>query len=126
MSGRPNAGGNGTASISSPVATIGIRGTIVEGVVGKAALQIAADELPNFKALSSDAANATLVVLRGPGTRNEGRLTPGFVRVSSSAANFDLTPPMQASSGPPADASPVGPFIISPKGLCQVEQEIFT
>lgn len=125
MSGRPNAGGNGATSISSPVATIGIRGTIVEGVVGKAALQIAADELPNFKALSSDAANATLVVLRGPGTRNEGRLTPGFVSISSSAGSVDLTQPMQASYVPRAGAMPIGPFVISPKGLIKVEQEIF-
>ncbi len=125
MSGRPNAGGNGASSISSPVATIGIRGTIVEGVVGKAALQIAADEVPNFKSLSSDAANATLVVLRGPGAHSEGRLTPGFVSVSSSAGSVDLTQPMQASYVPRAGAMPIGPFVISPKGLIKVEQEIF-
>jgi hypothetical protein len=125
MSGRPNAGGNGASSISSPVATIGIRGTIVEGVVGKAALQIAADEVPNFKSLSSDAANATLVVLRGPGAHSEGRLTPGFVSVSSSAGSVDLTQPMQASYVPRAGAMPIGPFVISPKGMIKVEQEIF-
>lgn len=125
MSGRPNAGANGASSISSPVATIGIRGTIVEGVVGKAALQIAADEVPNFKALSSDAANATLVVLRGPGVHSEGGLTPGFVSVSSSAGSVDLTQPMQASYVPRAGAMPIGPFVISPKGLVKVEREIF-
>lgn len=125
MSGRPNAGGNGASSISSPIATIGIRGTIVEGVIGKAAAQIAADELPNFKALSSDTANATLVVLRGPGARNEAGLTPGFVSVSSTAGSIDLTQPMQASYVPRAGAMPIGPFVISPKGLIKVEQEIF-
>src|SRR3546814_12338400 len=69
--------------------------------------------------------NATLDVLRGPGTRNEGRLTPGFVSVSSSAGSVDLTQPMQASYVPRAGAMPIGPFIISPKGLIKVEQEIF-
>src|SRR5258706_11730015 len=42
MSGRPDRGGGST--INTPVAAIGIRGTIVEGVVGEAAMQIARGE----------------------------------------------------------------------------------
>lgn len=124
MSGNSNRN-KGGSSISSPIATIGIRGTIVEGVIGKAAVQIAGDELPNFKALASDSENATLIVLRGPGARNEAGLIQGLVSISSSAGSIDLSQPMQASYIPRAGAMPIGPFIISPKGLIKVEKEIF-
>src|SRR3569833_4573823 len=42
MSGKPDRAG--TTSINTPIASIGVRGTIVEGVVGSAAAAIAAGE----------------------------------------------------------------------------------
>lgn len=124
MSGRPNRGRNGTSSISSPVATIGIRGTIVEGAVGETAMEIAEKNLPGFKQLDSDKENATLVVLRGPGAQTQAGLEPGAVSFTSTGGSVELTRPMQAAYVPRAGAAPV-PFTISPEGLVMLDKAIF-
>ncbi|MDB5704040.1 MAG: FecR family protein, partial [Sphingomonas bacterium] len=65
MSGRPDA--KGSSSIRTPVATIGIRGTILDGVVGEDAVRIAAGEQGVGPNVRSDPATASLIILRGPG-----------------------------------------------------------
>ncbi|MDF7774700.1 FecR domain-containing protein, partial [Sphingomonas sp. AOB5] len=64
MSGR---GGSSGSTIRTPVASVGIRGTILEGVVGPDAALIAANERAVGRGVRSDPETATLIVLRGPG-----------------------------------------------------------
>ena len=74
LSGRPDRAG--TTSIRTPIATIGVRGTIVEGVVGEQAALIAAGEALG-RPVRSDPETASLIILRGPGKRTQGQCAAG-------------------------------------------------
>ena len=63
--------GFGTRAITTPVATIGVRGTMLEGAVGEEATQ-ALGHQPGAPQCQGDASNATLVALRGPGMGTSG------------------------------------------------------
>ena len=91
---------------------IGVRGTIVEGVVGPEARDVLDGErgLPRPP---RDLSAATLVVLRGPGPKNQGSDRPGAIDFT---VNGRLTPVEQAGMavlvwGP--GQPPFGPFRLS-------------
>ncbi len=122
MSGAPARGNSG--SVSTPVATIGIRGTIVEGAVGEFAREIAKKEADPVKDSKPDKDTATLVVLRGPGGRTEGRETVGAASVTSGGVTVELTSPGQAAFVPRFGAAPIL-FKISPEGLLKLQDQIY-
>jgi FecR protein len=122
MSGAPARGNS--SSVSTPVATIGIRGTIVEGAVGEVARDIAKKETDAVKDAKADKDTATLIVLRGPGARTESRLTVGAASVTSGGVTVELTGPMQAAYVPRAGAAPIL-FRISPEGLLKLQDQIY-
>jgi FecR protein len=123
MSGAPSRGNS--SSVSTPVATIGIRGTIVEGAVGEVARDISKKEIDAVKDSRPDKDEATLVVLRGPGARTEGGLTVGAASVTSGGVTVELTSPGQATFVPRAGAAPIGPFKLSPEGLLKLQDQIY-
>lgn len=123
MSGQSNRGNS--AAISSPVATIGIRGTILEGVVGEGARDIAKHEDKAVREADADKKTATLVVLRGPGAGTESGAEVGAASVTSGGVTVELTEPMQAAFVPRAGAAPIGPFRISPGGLASLHDQVF-
>jgi hypothetical protein len=123
MSGRSDRGGS--SSINTPVAAIGIRGTIVEGVVGAAAIDIASGEREIDRNIGGDPATASLVILRGPGARTQGKLPPGAITVTAANETVSLDQPMLAAYVPRRGAAPVGPFKISLAGLARVQALIF-
>ena len=122
MSGQPNRGNSTT--ISSPVATIGIRGTIIEGVVGEGARDLAKREAKPVRDADADKKTATLVVLRGPGPNTDPGAEVGSASVTSGGVTVELTEPMQAAFVPRAGAAPIGPFRISPEGLTGLHQQL--
>lgn len=106
----------GANSITTPAATIGIRGTMVEGSVGVEAISIAASQ-PGFAgAGGADPATATLIVLRGPGPNAQGGELPGAIEVTAGGKTIVLTQPGQAVYIPAAGAAPIGPFPLTPAG----------
>jgi hypothetical protein len=119
MSGARNA--NSSATIQSPVGTIGIRGTALDGVVGENAVAIAEAEPAVGKGVKSDKKTATLVVLRGPGAATEGGLTVGLADVTAAEKTVTLDQPELAAYIPRPGAPPIGPFRISPAGLSQLQ-----
>lgn len=123
MSGQPNRANSST--ISSPVATIGIRGTVLEGAVGGGAAKIAQGEIREVRQAKVDNRTATLVVLRGPGQRTEAGADAGAASVTSGGVTVELTEPMMAAFVPRAGAAPIGPFRISPRGLAMLQNQIF-
>lgn len=123
MSGQSNHGNR--ATVSSPVATIGIRGTILEGVVGEGARDIAKREDKAVRNADADKKTATLVVLRGPGAGTEPGAEVGAASVTSGGVTVELTEPMQAAFVPRAGAAPIGPFRISASGLSSVHDQVF-
>jgi hypothetical protein len=115
MSGKPTHAKPGQSGIRTPTASIGIRGTIVEGVVGAEAIRIARAEsgLPAFNA---DPENATLILLRGPGAGAQGGELPGAIDVNAGGSTLSLAQSGLAVFLPGPDQAPIGPFLLSPRG----------
>jgi FecR protein len=122
MSGQRSAANR--ATVSTPVATIGIRGTILDGAVGEGAREIAKGELKAVKDAKADKKTATLVVLRGPGSRTDAGADVGSASVTSGGVTVELTGPMQAAYVPNAGAAPIA-FRISPPGLAKLQDQVF-
>jgi len=82
--------GAGREAIRTPVATIGVRGTIVEGAVGQDAMDIMAGE-PGISSFSGDANDAVLILLAGPGTGSRGFDKPGAIDVTGGNTTTDVS-----------------------------------
>ncbi len=80
MSGRLT-GDAGKSAIKTPAAVIGVRGTIVEGVVGADALDVLAAQ-PGAPKYTGDPDKVVLVLLDGPGRHGEGFDKPGAIDVN--------------------------------------------
>ena len=115
---------SGSSTIKTPVATIGVRGTLVDGVVGQAAALIAAGE-PAGRGVQSDPATASLIVLRGPGRATRGNVSPGAIDVTSGGQTVNADRPMLAIYVPGPGRRPIGPFVISDAGLMKLQALLF-
>ena len=121
MSGRKSK--KSSASIGSSVGTIGIRGTALDGVVGKDAVEIARKE-PFLDGVKSDKDSAMLVVLRGPGANRSGDLDIGLAEVSAAGKTVTLDQPILAAYIPRPGAQPIGPFKLSASGLSKLQDQL--
>ena len=110
MSGRTLSRTGGSAAVRTPVASIGVRGTIVEGVVGEDAIIAAAGE-PGI--VGADPETASLIVLRGPGKMTDGLDKPGAIDVTAGGVTVTIDKPGYAVIVPGAGKPPVGPFLLS-------------
>jgi hypothetical protein len=122
MSGQRSAANS--ATVTTPVATIGIRGTILDGAVGEGAREIAKGELKAVKDAKADKKTATLIVLRGPGGRTDAGADIGAAPVTSGGVTVELNGPMQAAYVPKAGAAPIL-FRISSAGLAKLQDQVF-
>ena len=101
-------------NIETPTATMGIRGTMVEVLVGPEAFICAEKEGLLADDIKMDHAGATLVILRGPGANARGNNRRGRVDISSGGKTVVLS---QSGTGvlvSNADQKPSEPFIVSP------------
>lgn len=117
MSGRTLRRPSGQLAVRTPVATIGVRGTIFEGVVGEDAIRIASREPAVGKKVKARKSEASLIVLRGPGPRAQGDVVPGSIDVTAGEQVVTLDGPGLAVYVPRRGAPPIGPFRISVAGL---------
>lgn len=117
MSGRTLRRPSGPVNVRTPVATIGVRGTIFEGVVGEDAIRIAGREAAVGKKVKARKDEASLIVLRGPGPGTQGDIRPGAIDVTVGASQVTLDRPGLALYAPRVGAPPIGPFPISMAGL---------
>ena len=111
----------GNTTINTPTAAIGVRGTIVEGVVGEDAMLIANGERGIGRGVRSDPDTASLIILRGPGRATTANVLPGVIDVTAGGRTVTVDRPMQAVYVPREGAAPIGPFTISESGLQQVQ-----
>lgn len=95
MSG-PTLSGQGRNVVTTPVGSIGVRGTVFEGVVGQDVLAVLAGQ-GGLPPQSGDPDLATLVVLRGPGLGNTGLDRVGAIDVTANGVTVALTQPGQAA-----------------------------
>lgn len=93
LSGKAARGGSN--SVSTPAATIGIRGTMLEGSVGDEAIS-AARLQPGLDLSRADPATATLIVLRGPGAGAPASETRGIIDVTAGGQTVTLDQPRMA------------------------------
>ncbi len=121
MSGRQLGLSPNAVSIRTPVATIGIRGTILDGVVGSDAIAIAAGEAAVGPAAAGDDGAASLIVLRGPGPATQGHVRRGAIAVQTGAGSLTLDRPSLALYIPHRGATPIGPFAMSLAGLVRLQ-----
>ncbi|MCT2401548.1 FecR family protein [Novosphingobium mangrovi (ex Huang et al. 2023)] len=105
----------GSNAVSTPAATIGIRGTIFEGAVGEDAM-IAAGRQGLALPAKTDPQTATMVVLRGPGPNAQMGEHPGMIDVAAGGKVVTLDKPGQAVFVPYAGAAPIGPFQLNVPG----------
>jgi uncharacterized membrane protein YgcG len=99
------------------VASIGIRGTIFEGVVGADAVRIAAGQEAVGPGVKADPKTATLLLLRGPGPRTQGDTIPGAVDVQVQDRTITLEGADMALYVPGPGLPPIGPFKMTSQGL---------
>lgn len=116
MSGRTLNHPTGPVAVRTPVASIGIRGTIFEGVVGADAIRIAAAEPGIGIVPEGDPEAATLIVLRGPGKHTQGDTIPGAIDIRIGDRTIPLERAGLALYLPGKGLPPVGPFMISMAG----------
>jgi len=118
--------GNNSAEVQTPSGRIGIRGTALDLLVGEEAEEIGEDEdfVDDADGPKSRKAEATLVVLRGPGVGTAGGLTPGRAEVEAAGVTVVLDQPGLAAYIPRNGAPPIGPFFISNRGLAKVQEEL--
>lgn len=107
MSGR--AAGGGRNSMTTPAASIGIRGTMLEGAVGAEAIAIAGLQAGLPSGAAVDPATATVIVLRGPGPQAPGTVRKGLIDVTAGGKAVTLSQPGNAVFIPRAGAAPI-PF----------------
>ncbi|MEE9313830.1 MAG: FecR family protein [Rhizobiaceae bacterium] len=112
MSGRIGKNNPTNASVSTPSATIGIRGTFFEGIVGQDAMALA--QLGGIDASSANPGQASLVILRGPGRRRNTLDRAGRIVISNSNGSVAINKPDYAVFVPSAGAAPIGPFRVTP------------
>lgn len=115
MSGSALNKGKERSSINTPVASIGIRGTIVEGVIGEEAIRIARAAGGVPRSLAVDPETATLIVLRGPG-RNAQGVARGAIDVTAGGVTIPVEDAGMAVFIPGPGQAPIGPFQLSRKG----------
>lgn len=112
-------------SVTTPVASMGVRGTIVEGAVGADVLSELAG-LENIYAGRTLSDDATLIVLRGPGPDNRGFNRDGEVEVVTKAGRVVLRKPNAAVLIPDIDGEIIGPFDLPESAGLNVASQLGT
>ncbi len=111
MSGRIGKDNPTNATVTTPSATIGIRGTFFEGVVGEDAVALA--QLGGIDTSSVNLAEASIVILRGPGRNRNTLDNPGIIEISNSAGSIRISKPDYAVFVPAKGVAPIGPFLVT-------------
>ncbi|MEM1040038.1 MAG: FecR family protein [Pseudomonadota bacterium] len=112
MSGRIGKQNPTNASVDTPAATIGIRGTSFEGIVGEDAIALAG--LAGLNTAGADPRSASIVILKGPGSRRNSLDNVGAITVSNSGGSQILTAPNYAVFVSAIGAAPSAPFQMTP------------
>jgi hypothetical protein len=96
------------ARITTPSATVGIRGTFFEGVVGADAVALA--RLGGIGTSNADQKKASIIVLRGAGGGANTLDRKGVITVTSGGTTISILQPGFAIFSPAPGVSPIGPF----------------
>lgn len=125
MSGKISKSGVDAVNINTPVSSMGIRGTMVEGLIGPNAIKLAQAEgiIPAGTALDQN--GATVITLRGPGENTSGTNTKGEISITSGKHTEIVTGSRGSVFVPYAGAAPIT-FSISAIGFANFTQGVGT
>lgn len=112
MSGNIAKGSSEAVTIDSPVASMGVRGTIVEGLVGAEALDFGRRLGVLEAGMPVDPEGATLFILRGPGQNTQSINRTGEIDVSSGGRTVTISQSGMATLVPAEGVPPVDPFML--------------
>ena len=127
MSGKPTQGRPGQTALNTPTASIGIRGTMVEGAVGEEAVSIAQGEASlNLAGVTIDPQTASMIVLRGPGKGALRGEKPGEISVTAGGRTIIVNSAGKFVFVPAPGAAPMGPFQLSNAGFQQFDSVLRT
>ena len=113
MSGNISKSGADSVSINTPVASMGVRGTMVEGLVGADAIEFARRAGVLKPGAKLDLEGASLFVLRGPGRKSTGTNRRGEVSITSGGQTVTLNQSGMAVFVPHKDSQPTKTFYVS-------------
>ncbi|MEP3279658.1 MAG: FecR domain-containing protein [Stappiaceae bacterium] len=111
MSGKIGKSNPSAANITTPSATIGIRGTFFEGVVGPDAVRLAREL--GLDTSGADQNKAMLVVLRGPGRNTNTLSNTGIIDINTGAGSVTISDANYAVFVPGPGQPPVGPVRVT-------------
>lgn len=100
-------------TVTTPTATMGIRGTMVEVLVGPEAFLCSKHENILVPGVKLDHAGATLVILRGPGDNHTTQNRKGEVVVNSGGVNVVLSEPGTGLLVSNVNEKPSAPFVVT-------------
>lgn len=112
MSGNISKSGKDNITIDSPVASMGVRGTMVEGLVGVEAIAFARNSGVIGENAQVDEQNATLFVLRGPGRNHKTKNRKGEISVTSAGQTVIVKRSGMAVFVADKDTPPSEPFAL--------------
>lgn len=99
------------ASISTPTATIGIRGTMFEGIVGDDAVELA--RLGGLDIQGADRAGASIIILRGPGQGRNTLDRSGIIDISTNRGTQTIHQPNYFVFTPDTNLPPSKPMPVT-------------
>jgi hypothetical protein len=99
------------ANLRTPSASIGIRGTMLEGIVGADAVTLAQEAGLDVSGASPDGASITL--LRGPGMGANTLDTTGAITVTSGGVTKTILEPGYFIFSPGPNLPPIGPLPVT-------------
>lgn len=112
MSGNISKSGVNNVSIDSPVASMGVRGTIVEGLVGAEAIEFARNAGVIAAGAKADQQGATLFVLRGPGRKHTSKNRKGEISITSAGQTVTVRQSGMAVFVADKNTPPSQPFLL--------------
>lgn len=113
MSGNIGKNNPTNASVRTPTATIGIRGTFFEGIVGKDAIALA--QLGGLPTAGANPAGASIIILRGPGAKSNTLDKRGQITISTSGGKTSVSTSNYAVFDPGNGEPPSAPFKVTPE-----------
>lgn len=115
MSGQVSKVNPENVTVSTPSSTIGIRGTIIEGIVGGDAVALA--RLGGLNIADGDFSGASITILRGPGSGSNTLDQQGAITVTSGGVTRTILEPGFAILTLSPDLPPIGPFEVTQEML---------
>ncbi len=113
MSGNISKSGPDSVSIETPIASMGIRGTMVEGVIGLEAALMAQNAGVITSNTKVDQQNASIFVLRGPGKKNTSKNRRGEISITSAGETVIVRTSGMAVFVADKNSPPSKPFMLS-------------